>query len=169
MMKKTVFVVCFMIVFGSAVSVKAMPNPWIECGEDIQCGAKRAGFDFPLQVQHYAVRAMEGMFEFRFFIDEKRKVIVRKAVSFGGEADENGIVDISGDYNEYPVHTTITLANGVKFSVRGEEDSYKVVNFAAESGYYSIVCDKGLKLKDIEYFYELLTEAEAPHQDDVKH
>ena len=32
----------------------------------------------------------------------------------------------------------------------------------ATTGYYSITCAKGLSLKDIEYFYKLLEEAEAP-------
>ena len=76
--------------------------------------------------------------------------------------DENGIIDISGDYNHYPVNKTITLENGVKFAVRGDEDNYKVANFATESGYYSIICTEGMKLQDIEHFYKLLEEAEAP-------
>ena len=162
MMKKAVFIVFLGIVGLSAISAQTMPNPWIECGNDISCGAQKAGFNFPLNVENYTVRAMEGMFEFRFPLDEKRKVIVRKSVTAEGEADENGIIDISGDYNQYPVNKTVTLENGVKFSVRGDEDNYKVVNFAAESGYYSIMCAEGLNLQDIEHFYKLLEKAEAP-------
>ena len=161
-MKKAVFMVFLGVAGLSAISAQTMPNPWIECGDDISCGTARAGFNFPLQVENYTVRAMEGMIELRFPLDEKRNVIVRKSVTPEGEPDENGIIDISGDYNRYPVNKTITLENGVKFSVRGEENNYKVVNFAAESGYYSIICDKGLNLQDIEYFYKLLEEAEAP-------
>lgn len=37
------------------------------------------------------------MLGFHFPLDEKRKVIVRKSVTAEGEADENGIIDISGD------------------------------------------------------------------------
>ena len=105
---------------------------------------------------------MEGMFEFRFPLDEKRYVIVRKSTTAEGEADENGIIDISGDYNHYPVNKTITLENGVKFAVRGDEDNYKVANFAATSGYYSKICTESMNLQDIEHFYKLLEEAEAP-------
>ena len=162
MMKKTVFIVFLGIVGLSAISAKSMPNPWIECGDDISCGALKAGFNFPLNVENYTVRAMEGMLEFRFPLDEKRNVIVRKSTTAEGEADENGIIDISGDYNQYPVNKTVTLENGVKFSVRGDEDNYKVANFAAESGYYSIMCGEGLNMQDIEHFYKLLEEAEAP-------
>ena len=145
----------------NAYSAQSMINPWVDCGSDMSCGAQKAGFNFPLQVKEYTVRAMEGMLELRFPLNDGRKVIIRKAQTFDGKADENGIIDISGDYNQYPVNKTVTLDNGVKFSVRGEEDKYKVVNFAAETGYYSIICNEGLNKADIEYFYELLSEAEA--------
>ena len=140
----------------------AMPNPWVDCGQDLICGEKKAGFSFSLSVENYTVRAMEDMFEITFPLDADRMVTVRKSELFDGEADENGIIDISGDYNVYPVNKTITLENGVKFKVRGEEDNYKVVNFAAETGNYSFTSDKGLHLSDIEHLYELLEKAEAP-------
>lgn len=158
---KKVFIVCFLMVALNAYSAQSMINPWVDCGSDMSCGAQKAGFNFPLQVKEYTVRAMEGMLELRFPLNDGRKVIIRKAQTFDGKADENGIIDISGDYNQYPVNKTVTLDNGVKFSVRGEEDKYKVVNFAAETGYYSIICNEGLNSADIEYFYELLSEAEA--------
>lgn len=159
---KKVFIACFLMVALNAYSAQSMINPWVDCGSDMSCGAQKAGFNFPLQVKEYTVRAMEGMLELRFPLNDGRKVIIRKAQTFDGKADENGIIDISGDYNQYPVNKTVTLDNGVKFSVRGEEDKYKVVNFAAETGYYSIICNEGLNKVDIEYFYELLSEAEAP-------
>ena len=161
-MKKAVFIVFLGLAGMSAISAHSMINPWIDCEDDISCGAAKAGFNFPLKVENYTVRAMKGMLELRFTLDDGRKVIVRKAETFDGEADENGIIDISGDYNHYPVNKTITLENGVKFAVRGDEDNYKVVNFAAESGYYSIMCGEGMNLQDIEHFYKLLEEAEAP-------
>ena len=164
-MNKTCFILGLGMMWALAIKVEAMPNPWIECGEELACGAAKAGFTFPLAVKNYTVRAMDDMLEIRFPLDENRNVIVRKSTMPAGEPDENGIIDISGDYNRYPVNKTITLDNGVKFSVRGEEDNYKVVNFAAETGYYSIMCDEGLHLKDIEYFYQLLEEAEAPHNE----
>ena len=162
-MNKIVFIICLVII-GATTSrnAEAMGNPWIDCGDDISCGAKKAGFNFPLRVDNYTVLAMNCMLELRFSWDAERKVIVRKARIFDGESDENGIIDISGDYNQYPVNKTIALDNGVKFAVRGKDGSYNVINFVAETGYYSIICDEGLRQKDIERFYELLTEAEAP-------
>lgn len=165
-MKKIVFIACFALIALRACRAQSMINPWIECKDDIACGAQKAGFDFPLKVKNYTVRAMKGMLELRFPLADGRKVIVRKATTVDGKADENGIIDISGDYNQYPVNKTITLDNGVKFSVRGEENSYKVVNFAAETGYYSIMCNEGLNKADIEYFYDLLAVSEAPKYDE---
>ncbi len=161
-MKKAVFIVCFIIVALSTYSAQSMINPWIDCENDINCGIKKAGFNLPLKVENYTVRAMEGMLELRFSLKDGRKVIVRKAQTYDGNADENGIIDISGDYNNYPINKTVTLNNGVKFSVRGDKDKYKVVNFAAETGYYAIMCDEGLDEEDIDYLYNILSEAEAP-------
>ena len=161
-MKKVVLVICSVMVALSTYSAQSMINPWIDCGNDISCGAEKAGFDFPLKVENYIVRATDGMLELRFPLNDGRNVVLRKSVKAMGPEDENGIVDISGDYNHYPLNETLTLENGVKFAVRGEDNNYKVVNFAAETGYYSIICDKGLNKADIEYFYELLSEAEAP-------
>ena len=161
-MKKLLISVFVLTCFVIVDRVFALPNPWIECGDDISCGAKKAGFNFPLRVKNYSVRAMEDMIEITFPLDKKRTVTVRKSQRYGGGADEYGIKDISGDYNNYPVNKTITLDNGVVFNVRGKKNEYYVVKFAAETGYYSFVSDKGLKLKDIKYFYKLLEEAEAP-------
>lgn len=165
-MNKIGFVLCLAMMNAVAWGAAAMPNPWTDCGDDIGCGAQKAGFNFPLPVENYTVRAMKDMLEIRFPLDQNRNVIARKSEMPEGEADENGIIDISGDYNQYPVNKTVTLANGVKFSVRGDENNYKVVNFAAETGYYSFMCDQGLQLKDIEHIYKLLEEAEAPRYEE---
>ena len=161
-MTKVFVIMCAAAICAFSGAVQAIPNPWTDCGSDFQCGAEKAGFEFPLKLENYTVRAMNDMMEIRFLLDEDRAVTVRKSTMPKGEPDDNGIIDISGDYNKYPINKTITLENGVNFSVRGDENSYKVVNFAAETGYYSITCAKGLSLKDIEYFYKLLEEAEAP-------
>lgn len=156
------FPFCLGIIVYCVYPAQCMINPWIDCGDDISCRAKKAGFNFPLRVDDYTVRAMGGMLEPRFLIDKGRRVIIRKAQTFDDNADENGIIDIFGDYNQYPINKTISLDNGVKFGVRGYEDNYKVVNFAAETGYYSIICKDGLAKTDIEHFYKLLAEAEIP-------
>ena len=165
-MNKIGFILGLAITGVVAFKSMALPNPWIECGEDIGCGAAKAGFNFPLRVADYRVRAMQDMLEIRFPLNDKRNIIIRKSVMPQGEADANGIIDISGDYNKYPVNQTVTIENGVKFSARGEKNKYKVVNFAAETGYYSIMCTEGLNIQDIEYLYKLLEDAEAPRYDE---
>ncbi len=163
-MRKSLFFVFIIIcsIFAIHNQVFAMPNPWIKCGDDISCAIKKAGFNFPLRVEKYSVRAMEDMIEITFPLDNKRMVTVRKSQLYNGQADENGIKDISGDYNKYPVNKTVKINNGINFNVRGKKNKFHVVNFAAETGYYSFTCSKGLKIKDIKYFYKLLEEAEAP-------
>ena len=161
-MKKIIFTICFAVISLAMYSAQSMVNPWTDCGENINCGAQKAGFNFPLDVKNYTVRAMKGMLEIRFPLDDRRIVIARKAITVKANVDENGYKDISGDYNEYPVNKTVILDNGVKFSVRGEENNYKVISFAAGTGYYSIMCAEGLTKEDIEYFYKLLAAAEAP-------
>ena len=146
------------VLVASALSLNsfAIPNPWIDCEDDISCGSKKAGFNFPLRLNSYSVRAMEGMLEITFQLDKKRNVTLRKAVEY----DVNS--DISGVYEYYPVNKTITLKNGVIVNVRGKKDVYYVVNFAASTGYYSAYSAQGMKISDIEYLYALIAEAEAP-------
>ena len=157
-MKKLLYSSLFIVFLIFAYTVEnrasAIPNPWIDCGDDIYCGAKKAGFNLAVRVKNYSVRAMEGLLEIRFPLDKKRNVSLRKSENY----DNN----LSGVYEIYPINKTITLNNGVMFNVRGDKKRYYVVNFAAETGYYSIYSKEGLKLKDINYFYKLLEEAEAP-------
>lgn len=155
-MKKILFLmlVLFLSVF-TAINLYAMPNPWSDCGDDMYCGAKKAGFNMPLRVNDYNVRAMEGLLEITFPIDKKRNVTVRKTVTYN-------LGDISGVYESYPINKTITLKNGIIFNVRGDKKRYYVANFAAENAYYSIYCKEGLKLNDINNLYAIIAEAEAP-------
>lgn len=163
-MKKINFIIFGLIVLLGLTNLKtdAMPNPWSDCGEDLSCASKKAGFDFPLNVKNYSVRAMEDMIEIKFPLDKKRIVTVRKSELFDAPEDKNGIKDISGVYNNYPVNKTVLINKCVPFSVRGKKNKFYVVNFAAETGYYSLYCEKGISLREINYFYNLLKEAEAP-------
>ena len=154
-----ILILVFSLLIFNFHKANALANPWIECGDDISCGAKKAGFNFPLRVKNYSVRAMKDMMEITFPLDKKRTVTVRKSELYDGKADENGIKDISGDYNKYPVNKTIWVG-AAPFSVKGDKNKFYVVNFAADTGYYSFSCKNGLKNKDIKYFYNLLREAE---------
>ena len=126
-MKKILYsvLIILFLLFG-VHNVSAIPNPWVECGDDISCGASRAGFNFPLRVKNYSVRAMTDMMELTFPLDKKRQVTVRKSELYNAKADENGIKDISGDYNNYPINKTLWVEKSVPFNVRGYKSKFYV-------------------------------------------
>lgn len=159
-MKKRIASIILILTFCAFMSKEAfsMANPWIECNDDFSCASEKAGFNFPLKVKNPSLRAMDGMFEITFNLDKKRIVTARKTLTY------EGTDDISGDYNNYPVNKTITLKNGVIFNVRGERDKFYVANMAAETGYYSFYCKKGLKPDDLNRLYLYLVDAEAPKE-----
>ena len=160
-MRKLLFLIgilIFALFLCTTENLYAIPNPWIDCGDDISCGAKKAGFNFPLRVENYSVRAMKNMIEITFPLDKKRTVTARKSQQYDEFA---GGSDISGDYNTYPVNKGIKLKNGVMFNVRGKKNKFYVANFAAESGYYSFSSAEGMKIKDLEHLYKIAEEAEA--------
>ena len=169
MKRKLIFV--FSLIFIALFALKiqkthAMINPWTDCNDDISCGAKIAGFNFPLRINNYSIRAMNDMMEITFPLDRKRTVRVRKSQLYQGEISKNGIADISGIYIKYPINQTIKLKNGIEFNTRGYKKKFYVASFAAETGYYSFYCQKGMTIKDINYLYKLLEEAEAPRNCD---
>ena len=162
---KNIKILLIIICFASVSFIQkaySIPNPWINCNDDIYCASQKAGFNFPLRVKNYTVRAMKDMIEIKFPLDTRRIVTVRKSQSYNGNPDKNGIKDISGDYNNYPVNKDIKLKNGVVFNVRGYKNKFIVANFAAESGYYCFYSKDGMYTRDLNRLYKLLEEAEAP-------
>lgn len=133
-----------------------MPNTWTECNTDFKCGTKNAGFNFPLSLSNYKIRAMKGMFEISYPLDEFRTVTVRK----GFDESNNG--DNSGDYNKYPDNKIYTLENGVDINIRGDKNKIYVMYFMAESGVYSARCEQGMTKREVEGIYNVIREAEEP-------
>lgn len=133
-----------------------MPNPWTECNTDFKCGTKNAGFNFPLSLSNYKIRAMKGMFEISYPLDEFRTVTVRK----GFDESNNG--DNSGDYNKYPDNKIYTLENGVDINIRGDKNKIYIMYFMAESGVYSARCEQGMTKREVEGIYNVIREAEEP-------
>ena len=150
------------VVFISAILFSAcansgmvgMPNPWIECGDNLECAAKKAGFKFPLVLSNYQVRAMNDMIEIAYPLDETRDVIVRKS-----STETNGS-DISGVYTKYPISEEIELKDSVRVNVKRDSSKIYVAYFAAESGVFSIYCEKGMSLKELQGVFEVISEAE---------
>ena len=160
--KSLLLTAVYPIILYSGKNAYAMSNPWIDFNDDIYCAAQESEFNFPLRVQNYSVRAMKDMIEITFPLDKKRTVTVRKSQAADGQWNKNGIIDISGVYNKYPVNKSIRLKNGVVFNTRGDNKKFYVITFAAETGYYSFYSKEGMNLKDINHFYKLLEEAEVP-------
>lgn len=133
-----------------------MPNPWTDCNQDLNCASKVAGFKFPMKLSNYTVRAMKDMIQVTYPLDETRDLVVRKS-----STDSNG-GDLSGDYNEYPIKEKVKLPNGVFVHVRRDKNLVYVMYFSAESGYYSVNCEKGMSMKEAYDSYKVIAEVEAP-------
>ena len=131
-----------------------MPNPWTDCGEDTICAAKKAGFTFPVVLSNCQIRAMKGMIEVVYPLDEVRYVTVRKS-------DESLFPgDNSGDYTKYE-NEVLTLKNGVQINVRKNGDKIYVIYFGAESGIFSARCPQGMSEKEVEGIYNVIAETET--------
>lgn len=137
-----------------AQPITGMPNPWTDCNDSYSCGAKIAGFNMPLNLSNYSVRAMKGILEVTYPLDESRNVTVRKSY------DESNNGDNSGDYNKYPENKVLTLSNGVNINTRGDKDKIYVMFFMAESGVYSARCEQGMSAKEVEGIYNVIREVE---------
>lgn len=134
--------------------VVQIANPWVDCERDYNYAKQTAGFEFPLKLDNYKIRAMKDMIEVIYKIDNDRTVVIRKStISNDG--------DISGVYNTYPINKETKLSNGVVFNTRGDENKIYVANMSASSGHYSIYCEKGLTLEELEKLYKVLAEAET--------
>ncbi len=164
-MKKLIFLLITFFVLVScsnkAVEEKTMligmANPWTDCGTNFNQAAEIAGFTFPLKLSNCDVRAMNGMIEVNYPLDEKRNVCVRKTDT--EKFANNG--DISGVYIDYPINKEIILKNSVPLKIRGTEDKIYVMNMSASSGYYSAYCEQGMSLQEIEQIYETIADAEV--------
>lgn len=149
---------CFCILFLSSCTNEqkvGLANPWTDCLQDMNCAKKIAGFNFPLKLSNYTIRAMQDMIEITYPLDETRYVTIRKSQKYSG----NG--DTSGDYNNYPVSKKIFI-NDVPFYIRGDNDIDKiyVMNFSASKGYYSARCENGMTVDEIKGIYEIIRKAD---------
>ena len=161
-MKRILFIttiIAFAVVTTACTSsnIAGMPNPWTECNDNFECGKKVAGFDFPLTLSNYKVRAMKGMFEVTYPLDEKRDVTVRKSFE-----ETNGL-DNSGDYTKYEKNELLPVCDGVNLNVRKNGDKIYVMYFAAESGVYSARCEKGMNDNEAIGVFNTIKDAETKY------
>ena len=56
-------------------------TPWSDCQDNLNKAAEIAGFQFPMLLSNYTVRAMKDMIEITYPLDETRYVTVRKSIT----------------------------------------------------------------------------------------
>lgn len=158
---KIFYLLCCVIMLSACTqkpqTLIRMPNPWTDCRDNLECAGKIAGFEFPLTLSNLQVRAIKDMIEVTYPLDEFRDVVVRKTTE-----DLYNKIDISGDYNNYPIKDTLTLDNGVNMLVRRDNNLIYVAYLGASTGYYSINCSKGMTKKELQQVYSIIAEVEAP-------
>ena len=169
-MKKIIFLLITFVVLVSCFAKKGeqqpafvgMANPWTDCGTDFEQASLVAGFTFPLKLSSCDVRAMDGMIEVNYPLDETRTVCVRKTDSAKIANDTGGEYkgDISGVYIDYPIKKEILLKGCVPIQTRGSRTKIYVMNMAASNGYYSAYCKDGMTIEEIEGIYDIIAEAE---------
>lgn len=130
-------------------------TPWSDCQDNLNKAAEIAGFQFPMLLSNYTVRAMKDMIEITYPLDETRYVTVRKSQSEVNNGDN------SGDYTKYVQNTILALPNGVDINIRGNNDKIYVMYFGAESGYYSARCEQGMTKEEVEGIFKVIEQVEA--------
>ena len=158
---KIFYLLCCVIMLSACTqkfqTLIGMPNLWTDCRDNLECAGKIAGFEFPLILSNLQVRAMKDMIEVTYPLDEFRDVVVHKTTE-----DLYNKIDISGDYNNYPIKDTLTLDNEVNLLVRRDNNLIYVAYLGASTGYYSINCSKGMTKKELQQVYSIIAEVEAP-------
>lgn len=130
-------------------------NPWTDCNNNLVLASKVAGFTFPLICSNCNVRAMKGMIEINYPLNENRTVCIRKVMEDKG-------YDISGVYTKYQTDKQICLDNGVSIRIRATEDKIYVMYMSGSNGYYSAYCKEGMNLKEVESISNIIAQAESP-------
>ena len=131
-----------------------MANPWTDCGSDLSCAQRVAGFGFPLALHSYVVRAMSGVFEIHFPLDQDRVVMVRK-----GRVQMDALA-LSGDYNRYAFEGELTAPGGLRVKVKGDKQKFYVVAFVTERSSYAFNCEPGMSLDELYRICDMIKDSE---------
>lgn len=152
---KILLIIFCIVIFVTCIIRINVTNPWVNCKDDLRRAEKISGFTFPLVLSNYTVSAMKDMIEITYPLDEFRDVTIRKTTLLYDKLD-NG-----KNYSIYPIKDILVLNNGVKLTVRKKDDLIYVAYLAADSGYYSIYCQKGMTSEDVWQIYNVLAEVET--------
>ena len=124
-------------------------NPWIYCFDNLNCASKIAGFDFPLVLSNYHVKAKRGMLAISYPLDEARNVVLSKSRS-----------EFKTDNR--PEWQEICFVDCVSAEALIKDNKIFLFYFGAESGYYSMRCDEGMTFDEAEGVYKMIADVEAP-------
>ena len=121
-----------------------IPNPWVDCGDDLALAAEVAGFEFRIPaLANYTVSVLPGeLIKVTYPKDEVTDIVLCEAAV----EPESG--DLSGDYNDYPVEETRTIS-GIEAAIRGDSELIYVANFNIGDSWYCISCTGGLSEEEL--------------------
>ena len=116
-----------------------IPNPFVTC-ETMEDAVQLAGFDFaipetlPEGYSKSVILAIEKqMIEVDYTKDAEQEIYIRKAA---------GKDDISGDYNDYPQKSTVTI-DGIEVTFKGNNDLVNVALWQAGDYSFAIGANNG--------------------------
>ena len=131
-----------------------LPHPYRYC-LNLDEAAEIAGFNFPVKLQNCCeIKASERIIEIKYMISNLRFVFLRKS----NKNIRNG--DISGVHTYYPVSKEIKLKNNIPVNVRAKDDKIYIMYMSNLPYYYSVYCQEGMSLEEIEEIYNIIAEAE---------
>lgn len=127
----------------AGVFVVGMVNPWVDCGQDLQCAERVAGFAFPIKLSNYSVRAMHQMIEVIFSLDKSRTAIIRKSQICDSKTD------LSEDYHHYEFRGVLIAPSGTHLQIRGDGNKIYVATFAVGASCYACSCQDGMTVDEL--------------------
>lgn len=159
--KKTIAIFCLIFLFAFFAILgcqKIYKNDLYlrDCKNNLEKAQEIAAFKFPVVLSNFQVKAAKDLIEVTYPLDEFKDVSVRKST-----LNNDNIIDINRAIEKYPTEDILSLQNGVEVLVRKNEKKIYLAYLAADSGYYSIFCPKGLEKADIWQVYKMLAEVEG--------
>lgn len=123
------------------------------CNKDAVLAEEIAYFPFNLGtvMEDYELLATNLIIEARYSVGDKQMVI-RKSSVYNS--------DFSGSGVTYPL-TIATLDNGVEYCKRENDGLIYVATMSGESGYFTIYCEQGMTVAEVEEAYNVIAAVES--------
>lgn len=145
------FILSLIILFfiNTVVYSSELPEKWQNCGTDMACAKKISGFEFPLNIKKYKIKAADNFVEILMPFDKFRTVELRKTQG-------SPFADISSCKKDFFVKDEINLSNDEVLFTQGEGKKIYTVNFWYDGYDYSVYCKKGLTKNEVIKIYEII-------------